>query len=74
MTRPRTIGRGTARERHLSVSEYRVPKREDRERELHDQLGGGALPAGGGIVLGAIFGLLLWLLIIVTTVSLAWAL
>lgn len=66
----------------MSASEYSVPKREARERELRDQLGGGALPAefvdgaggGGGIVLGAILGLVLWLLIILATVSFAWAL
>jgi hypothetical protein len=46
--------------------------------DLRDQLGGGALPAefphgahaGRGIVLGAILGLLLWLLIILATASL----
>jgi hypothetical protein len=50
--------------------------------DLRDQLGGGALPtefadgarAGRGIVLGAILGLLLWLLIILATASLASAL
>ena len=50
--------------------------------DLRDQLGGGALPAefadgaraGRGIVLGAILGLLLWLLIILATASLVSAL
>lgn len=50
--------------------------------DLRDQLGGGALPvefaagarSGRGIVLGAILGLLLWLLIILATASLVSAL
>lgn len=65
---------------HLSVPEAWTQEWDAREWERHARSAGGALSAefvdgaraGSGIVLGAILGLVLWLLIILATVWLVW--
>jgi hypothetical protein len=62
-------GSPTTRERHLSVSEVLIQTWDAPEWDLHAQ----GSRAGRGIALGMILGLVLWLLIIVATVLLIWA-
>jgi len=58
----------------LSVSEYWVPEGEVFERELREHRGVSARldggPAGSGIALAAMLGLLLWSLIVLAAVEL----